>query len=105
VQQHVGTFLAQAEAETGAFLPQFVKDGLDAFLELGILAHGFLRLRCCDFGRGNRVAFNFMGRGLRPSCGRWSCCVTREALRLLCRSRGTARGERSACSSAGAAVS
>ena len=33
VQQHAATFFAQAEA--GADLPQFVKDGFDASLECG----------------------------------------------------------------------
>jgi hypothetical protein len=46
VQEHLETFLAQVEAETGAGLPDFVKEEFDAFLECGILAHGFLRLRC-----------------------------------------------------------
>ncbi len=46
VQQHAATFFAQAEDAAGADLPQFVKDEFDAFLECGILAHGFLRLRC-----------------------------------------------------------
>ncbi len=41
VQQHAATFFAQAEAATGGDLPQFVKDEFDAFLECGILAHGF----------------------------------------------------------------
>ncbi len=39
-----------AEAAAGADLPQFVKDEFDAFLECGILARGFLRLRCGDCG-------------------------------------------------------
>jgi hypothetical protein len=46
VQEHLESFLAQVQAETGASLPDFVKDEFDAFLEFGILAHGFLRLRC-----------------------------------------------------------
>ncbi|MGH8469104.1 MAG: hypothetical protein ACREVY_09055 [Gammaproteobacteria bacterium] len=46
VQEHLETFLAQVEAETGSALPEFVKVEFDAFLECGILAHGFLRLRC-----------------------------------------------------------
>jgi hypothetical protein len=46
VQEHLETFLAQVEAETGASLPEFIKAEFDAFLECGILAHGFLRLRC-----------------------------------------------------------
>jgi hypothetical protein len=45
VQQHAATFFAPAEAAAGADLPQFVKDEFDAFLECGILAHGFLRLQ------------------------------------------------------------
>jgi hypothetical protein len=48
VQQHAATFIAETEMSTGAGLPQFVKDEFDAFLECGILAHGFLRLRCAD---------------------------------------------------------
>ena len=51
VQQHAATFIAQTEAAAGADLPQFVKDEFDAFLECGILAHGFLRLRCGGRGR------------------------------------------------------
>jgi hypothetical protein len=50
VQQHAATFIAETEAATGADLPQFVKDEFDSFLECGILAHGFLRLRCGDCG-------------------------------------------------------
>lgn len=57
VQQHVETFFAQVEAETGSGLPGFVKDEFDAFLECGILAHGFLRLRCADCAHEKLVAF------------------------------------------------
>ena len=46
VQQHAASFIAHTEASTGAELPRFIKDEFDAFLECGILAHGFLRLRC-----------------------------------------------------------
>ena len=49
VQQHAATFFAHADAEACADLPQFVKDEFDAFLERGILAHGFLRLSCGAF--------------------------------------------------------
>jgi Putative transposase len=45
VQQHAASFIAHTEASTGAELPRFIKDEFDAFLECGILAHGFLRLR------------------------------------------------------------
>ena len=69
VQQHAATFIAETEAAAGADLPQFVKDEFDAFLECGILAHGFLRLRCGDCGHDKLVAFSCMRRGYCPSCG------------------------------------
>ncbi len=40
VQEHLETFLAQVELETGAGLPDFVQEEFDAFLQCGILAHG-----------------------------------------------------------------
>ena len=68
VQQHAATFFAETEAAAGAGLPQFVKDEFDAFLECGILAHGFLRLRCGDCRHDKLVAFSCKRRGFRPSC-------------------------------------
>ena len=46
VQHHAATFFERTESAAGAGLPQFVRDEFDAFLDCGILAHGFLRLRC-----------------------------------------------------------
>ncbi len=69
VQRHAATFFEQAQAAAGADLPQFVKDEFDAFLECGILAHGFLRLRCGDCGHDKLLAFSCKGRGFCPSCG------------------------------------
>ncbi len=69
VQEHVETFFAQVEFETGAGLPQFVKDEFEAFLECGILAHGFLRLRCGTCSKDTFVAFSCKRRGFCPSCG------------------------------------
>ena len=70
VQQHAATFFAEAEAAAGAGadLPQFVRNEFDAFLECGILAHGFLRLRCGDCGHDKRVAFSSHKKqnGLKP---------------------------------------
>ena len=60
---------ARPEEATGASLPQFVRDEFDAFLECGILAHGFLRLRCADCGHDKLVAFSCKRRGFCPSCG------------------------------------
>ncbi len=69
VREHLETFLAQVEAGAAASLPQFVKDEFDAFLECGILAHGFLRLRCAGCGHEKLVAFSCKRRGICPSCG------------------------------------
>ena len=48
VQEQFETFVAQVEAKTGSGLSAFVKDEFEAFLECGILAHGFLRVRCAN---------------------------------------------------------
>ena len=71
VQQPAATFFAQAEGAAGADLPQFVKDEFEVFLECGILAHGFLRLRCSDCGHDKRVAFSCKRRGFCPAGGAW----------------------------------
>ena len=70
VQQHAATFFAQAEDAAGADLPPFVKDEFDALLECGMLANGFLRLRCGDCGNDKLGAFAFSckRRGFCPSC-------------------------------------
>ena len=69
VQEHTETFFAQVEVETGTGLPQFVKDEFEAFLECGILAHGFLRLRCGACAQDPLVAFSCKRRGFCPACG------------------------------------
>lgn len=69
VQQHLAYFIAHTEASTGAELPRFIKDEFEAFLECGILAHGFLRLRCAECGHDRLLAFSCKRRGFCPSCG------------------------------------
>ena len=70
VQAHLDTFLAGVDIDTGvAGLPTFVTDEFDAFLACGILAHGFLRLRCDGCKEEKLVAFSCKRRGICPSCG------------------------------------
>ena len=69
VQQHAATFFAQTDDAAGADLPQFVKDEFESFLACGILAHGFLRLRCGNCGHDKRAAFSCKRRSFCPSCG------------------------------------
>ena len=69
VREHLQTFLAQVQAKNGTSLPEFVKDEFEAFLGCGILAHGFLRVRCADCAHEKLVAFSCKRRGFFPSCG------------------------------------
>ena len=69
VRQHAASFIAHTEASTGAELPRLIKDEFDAFLECGILAQGFLRLRCGECGYDKLLAFSGKRRGFCPSCG------------------------------------
>jgi hypothetical protein len=50
--------VAHTEVSTGAELPRFIKDEFDAFLECGILAQGFLRLRCGECCHDKLLAFS-----------------------------------------------
>jgi ribosomal protein S27E len=67
VAGHLETFLAQLRASDRQ-LPAHVERELRAFLERGILAHGFLRLRCGDCGENRVVAFSRKKRGFCPGC-------------------------------------
>jgi hypothetical protein len=69
MQQHAASFIAHTEANTGSELPRFITDDFDAFLECGILAHGFLRLRCGECGHDKLLAFSCKRRGFCPSFG------------------------------------
>ncbi len=69
VQEHLETFLVQVEAGGVASLPQFVIEEFEAFLECGILAHGFVRVRCAQCAHEKLVAFSCKRRGICPSCG------------------------------------
>ena len=67
VQKHYRTMVAGIEA-SGRGLPRFVTDEFEAFLGCGILARGFMRVRCknCKFDR--LVAFSCKKRGFCGSC-------------------------------------
>ena len=54
VQRHLAGFVASAEA-CGRIVPRFVRRQLSALLGCGILANGFLRVRC-DCGHERWVA-------------------------------------------------
>jgi len=74
VAEHYETWLELASA--GQFdgqgdhhSPQpFVRKAFAKYLECGIFAHGFARVRCGDCGHNYFVAFSCKGRGVCPSC-------------------------------------
>ncbi len=69
VQAHSGLTWSSCYGVVVQGLPEFVKDEFDAFLECGILAHGFLRLRCAGCADEKLVAFSCKRRGFCPSGG------------------------------------
>lgn len=68
VRSHFRTFEAMAELGDKR-LPKHVSAEFEAFLKCGILAHGFLRLKCDDCKREKLVAFSCKKRGFCSSCG------------------------------------
>lgn len=56
-------------AMDGKPLPSHVRKEFDAYLKCGVLAYGFLRLRCNDCKRERLVAFSCKKRGFCGSCG------------------------------------
>jgi len=69
VQRHALTFFAEAEETIGASLPQFIEPEFDAYPESGMLAHGFLRLRCNECSLDKLAALSCKLRGFWPSFG------------------------------------
>src|SRR5881397_3792838 len=69
VADHLETFLASLEADPDARgLPAYVQREFDAYLQCGILAHGFLRLGCDTCPKELLLPFSCKRRGFCPSC-------------------------------------
>ena len=68
VASNYRTFQALTELE-GKKLPQHVTKEFESFLRCGILAYGFLRLRCEDCHHEKLLAFSCKKRGFCSSCG------------------------------------
>src|SRR5947209_4371174 len=67
VSKELETFLRRQE-ERDRPVTRFVKDEFRSFLECGILALGFLRLRCQSCGHDRLLAFSCKRRIWCPSC-------------------------------------
>lgn len=67
VSWNLETFLTNRRNE-GRGVPDFVEREFRAYLECGIAAHGFLRLRCPACGAERLLPFSCKTRGFCPSC-------------------------------------
>src|SRR3989442_7660579 len=66
---HLETLLASLEADPDATgLPAYVQREFDAYLQCGILAHGFLRLGCDTCPKELLLPFSCKRRGFCPTC-------------------------------------
>lgn len=69
LREHLEDFVAHAEADPDAGgLPVFVTRELRAYLDCGIPARGFARVRCGECRYETIVAFSCKRRGFCPSC-------------------------------------
>jgi len=67
VHEHLATWLALREEDPSRQVSAHVERELRAFLECGILAHGFARAYCDGCGHDFLIAFSCKGRGVCPS--------------------------------------
>jgi hypothetical protein len=67
LSEHLETFLEEFRTEHYE-LPKYVKKELRDYLKCGILAYGFVRMRCDDCGESMAVGYSCKGRGFCPSC-------------------------------------
>jgi hypothetical protein len=73
VREHLETFLDQARDPEGGGYPRFIERAFRRYLECGLLAHGFARLRCAECGYERLVSFSCKSKlcprvAFRPSC-------------------------------------
>jgi hypothetical protein len=64
---HLETFLDRVRTEDFD-LPEHVVKELREYLTCGVLAHGFVRIRCEKCGKSMAVGYSCKGRGFCPSC-------------------------------------
>jgi hypothetical protein len=68
-QENYLTFLETARQNQDSPLPLHVHREIEAYLDCGILANGFIRIRCESCRYEKLVAFSCKKRGFCPSCG------------------------------------
>ena len=67
IEQYYPDFVAHLDMQN-RILPKYVHNEFEAYLQCGILSHGFLRVRCECCQHERLVAFSCKRRGFCPSC-------------------------------------
>jgi hypothetical protein len=67
INDHLNTFISDRASE-GSPLPDYIIEEFNAYLECGIPAFGFLRLKCKDCDGESIIAFSCKKRGFCPAC-------------------------------------
>ncbi len=62
IRENLNTFLGVADRRAGGRLPQCVRAEFSRFLDCGILANGFARVRCVECGYDTVVGFSWSFR-------------------------------------------
>jgi len=80
VRDGLEPFLATARQHgSGKGMPAHVERALRGYLDCGVLAKGFARVRCPDCGFERLVAFSCKGRISCRRCSPWTCSPARTA--------------------------
>ena len=58
IRENLNTFLEVADRRAGGPLPRYVREEFRRFLDCGILANGFVRVRCAQCGYDTVVGFS-----------------------------------------------
>lgn len=58
IRENLNTFLEFADRRAGGPLPKYVRQEFFRFMECGVLARGFCRVRCLDCGYDTVVGFS-----------------------------------------------
>ena len=68
ISENLETFIARSRMVNHRGIPDYVEQEFRSFLECGVLAYGFIRVKCSDCGKEKLVPFSCKKRGFCPCC-------------------------------------
>lgn len=68
ISENLETFIARSGMIDHRGIPEYVEQEFRSYLECGILAYGFIRVKCSDCGKEKLVPFSCKKRGFCPCC-------------------------------------